>query len=546
MNRNRIYKTFACTVFLWGFCGWSFAQIGHGGTPYSFNKKPLDTFSVAVLPALDNQLLLAQEEITDKEDGYPFGKEIAVDFRLDNAGSWEDLPNGGRLWRLGIESKEAHSINLIFDSFYIPSASHLFIYTADRSFVLGSFTVKNNNRWGNFATTLLPGDAIVLEFYEAAQDKNNAIINLSTVIHGYKDFFFNKNNKQQKGTYGNSASCNVNINCEIGIPFQDVKRAVALILRGTHALCSGTLINNTAQDRTPYFLTAHHCYSLSGFKTSNWVFIFNYESDCEDNKPTATYSINGATVVASCDTSDFCLLLLNDIPPVEYNPYYAGWNRKDILYTRSAGIHHPQGDFKKISASKETLEHGKGKEEKTEYPDSTHYVVSWDKGLTQYVSSGSALFNLNSLIIGQLDGGWIVNCNDSLRQDWYGKIAYSWTNGNHSDSNRLDYWLDPLGLGVDSLKGLGTDSLIVKDSSKHEKRISVYPNPVATQLHIRSEDMPLKNLAIYDMIGRKMVEQTAIQSHECVLNMESLHAGLYMLKIETENGFFTKKIGVIK
>ena len=481
------HKMILVAIFLMGFCGGAFAQIQHGGTPYSFKQKNFEVFATVLLPAMDNQRLLQEEiKVARKEEGYQFGKEIAVDYRLDNSGTWEELPDGGRLWRLGLQSKGAYSINLLFDNFYIPPASNLFIYTADRSFVLGSFTAENNNKWGNFATTLLPGDAIVLELYEAAQDRNNATIQLSTIVHGYKNFLF-QNKGKEKGTYGNSSWCNVNVNCEIGQPSHDVKRAVALIINETHAHCSGTLINNTKRDCTPYFLTAWHCvtgkYDTKDKSLSQFVFVFNYETtDCEGTNSAKTYSINGATIVAMDDFSDFALLLLDDKPPMECNPYFAGWNRKDTSYTGVFGIHHPKCDWKMISIDRKTTASGKFHEERPEYPDHTHHIVVWDTGTTENGSSGSGLFNRDKLLIGQLHGGY-AECGKRDSADCYGKISYSWTNNNSPDSNRLDYWLDPICSGVEFLTGMEMDcSVNIKKHSMQEDIITVYPNPVNYEL----------------------------------------------------------------
>ena len=546
---NKFYKIVFAAIFLWGICAGAFAQIEHGGTPYSFKEKSVSTFTAVALPAMENQRLLQEETAADdKQEGYPFGKEIAVDYRLDNSGTWEDLPDGGRLWRLGIESKGAYSINLLFDRFYIPPASHLFIYTADKSFVLGSFTEKNNNRWGNFATTLLPGDAIVLEFYEAAQDRNDAIIQLSTVVHGYKKIL------HQKGTYGNASWCHVNINCEIGKPYQDVKRAVAFILNKGKSFCSGTLINNTAQDTTPYFLTASHCLQKKGdtfirFDPSLFVFVFNYETtDCEGKNAAKTYSVSGASVVATDSISDFALLLLNDRPPAECRPYYAGWSRKDTLYKGVVGIHHPSGDWKKISEDKKKIASGQFVEDDPDiYPDNTHHVVIWDTGSTEGGSSGSGLFTRDGLIIGQLEGGY-ASCRYQNEADYYGKISYSWTNNNRQDSNRLDYWLDPLGLGVETLKGMDVSGPAKVDDTTLKNTIVVYPNPANGQLTIDCRDVinHVSTVEIYDVVGQLM-QKAPFNSPEggkysppseglgeatIVLDISHLAAGLYFLKID--------------
>jgi len=539
MNKILFCKTVFVAACVAGMGLSAFAQVSHGGTPHSFKHNSFDAFAVAALPAMDNQALLQEEaEPESKEDGYQFGKEIAVDYRLDNSGTWEDLPDGGRLWRLGIKSKGAYSINLLFDHFYIPPASHLFIYTADKSFVLGSFTAENNNKWGNFATTLLPGDAIVLEFYEAAQDRNDAVIHLTTVVHGYKDFFFQKT---QKGQYGSSGYCNVNVNCGIGNPYQQVKQAVALILNGGSRKCSGTLINNTARDTTPYFLTAYHC--VNGLDLSRFMFIFNYETvDCEGNVFAEQYSCNGATKLASGDTSDFALLLLNDRPPF----YYAGWSRKDSLYKGVVGIHHPSGDLKKISEDRKTIGSA-NMQYNTIYPDNTHYVVVWDTGTTEYVSSGSGLFNRESLLLGQLEGG-DASCYKLSGEDFYGKIAYSWTNNDNQDSNRLDYWLDPLKLGVETLEGLDAfDTSKLKIIEKQENTVSIYPNPTTGKFSVFSYQLSEMGGAveIFDMMGRKLLSHSPLTSHSSPLieiDISHLSAGMYFLKIQTSEGIITKKI----
>jgi hypothetical protein len=67
------------------------------------------------LPFVDNQTLLTEEVAQISRETFVFGKEFEVDFNLLNSGVWTDLANGDRLWRLGISSKNAYSLNLIFN-----------------------------------------------------------------------------------------------------------------------------------------------------------------------------------------------------------------------------------------------------------------------------------------------------------------------------------------------------------------------------------------------------------------------------------------------
>lgn len=420
---------------------WS--QISYGGTPRSFSKNNLSQkFENKSLPYLDVEALLAEDEANvGKPVPYRFGKDIDVHYNLYNSGTWETLDNGDRIWRLGISSENAHSLNFICNEFFIPEGADMFVYSQDKDIVLGSFNHKNNNDIFSFATTIIPSSNIVIEYFEPAELKNQGRINISKVIHGYRNLF-------KRGPFGNSASCNININCPLGDNWQDEKRGVAIIVTSNNnAVCTGTMVNNTNEDGTPYFLTANHCLSNA---TPNWVFIFNHESEtCNGNTGPTAHSIHGASVVASDSPSDFALLLLSEEPPADYNVYYCGWSREDVVVNQTVGIHHPAGDIKKICLNTDPTE---SSNYSSGYSN-THWTVdNWEEGTTEGGSSGSALFDPNHRIIGQLHGGH-ASCTN-LSWDKYGKIAYSWSNNNNSNpSKRLKDWLDPKNSDVLTLDG---------------------------------------------------------------------------------------------
>ncbi len=461
-------------ILLLGILFQSEAQISVGGRPYSFQDYRIsDDILFMQMPVLDNQILLNEEnENVEKSEGFVFGKEFDVDFNLFNSGVWTPLSNGDRIWRLGISSPDAYSINLIFNRFYLPETSNLFIYTKDKKYVIGAFTSKNNLPDKLFPTTLLPGDEIIIEYYEPKEVKGQGEIHLSTVVHGYKDFFF------KGGVYGSSGSCHININCVEGAPYQTIKRSVALILNGSYALCTGTLINNTANDEKPYFLTAQHC--LKNKTPSTFVFVFGYESqNCDGTNGKTGFSVSGCTLIADGDKSDFALLQLSAIPPIAFNPYYAGWNRINTPANSALCIHHPSGDYKKISICNSTLESSNY----DEYTSDTHWkVTSWNKGSTEGGSSGAPLFNSNKLVIGQLEGG-TASCNELDGYDLFGKFSYSWTNDNNSESyKRLKDWLDPLNTGVTTLSGY--DPCIAKHQFDVAVNALIYPNGNLCQNYI--------------------------------------------------------------
>lgn len=437
-----ISLVFICLIFLGGRAA---AQISEGGLPPSFNlARPVPVAVPTVsMPAIDLPALLAQDK-ADESDGLPFrfGAPFDVDYSLQNSGVWQDLGNGDRLWRLKIESKGAYSINLLFSRYYLPDGAKLFIYNEDHSMILGAFTLKNNKEDGQFATGPVKGDISILEYFEPAAVHGQGDIAVSKIVHAYKDIFgFAK----ELLDYGQSGSCNVNINCSQGQSWQNEKRAVAMILSGGGSrICSGTLINNSRQDQTPYLLTANHCPG----SVSTWVFMFKYESpSCINVNGPTTYTVSGSTLKATYSTSDFTLVQLSEQPPADYDAFYAGWSNLDSASQSSVCIHHPSGDIKKISLDTDAVT-------STDYLASsgtTHWRIgAWDTGTTEPGSSGSPLFDQNHHVVGQLHGGY-ASCSN-ISSDWFGKFALSWTGGGTS-ATRLQDWLDPDNAGLTALNG---------------------------------------------------------------------------------------------
>ncbi|PJA09026.1 MAG: hypothetical protein COX70_02475 [Flavobacteriales bacterium CG_4_10_14_0_2_um_filter_32_8] len=415
-----------------------FAQINHGGSPLSLTNNFNSTVPVYETPILNLQPFLEEDVITDqhKDIAWRFGIEQSVNLNLNNSGLWETLPNGDRIWRLDIKSPNSKTINLNYSSFYLPIGATFFVYNKNQ--ILGSFTNQNNSTTGEFSTSLLKGDNVILEYFEPLAVQGQGTIEVSSVVHGYRDLF------NQLKAFGSSGGCNVNAICDTTFWGNEIRSAVILLTSGNSRFCSGALVNNTLQDGTPYILTANHC-----TPATNNIFMFNYQSpSCSTNidGPT-TQTISGCILRATDTPSDFYLVELSSIPPSNYNVFYAGWSSDTIAPTKGTGIHFPAGDVKKISHDIDPLV------ESTYYtsPGLNHWRVNdWNSGTTEGGSSGSPLFDQNHRIVGQLHGGDAACGNDAF--DLYGKFAYSWQTDN-TPSKQLKFWLDPTNSGVSTMNG---------------------------------------------------------------------------------------------
>ena len=410
----------------------SWAQVSTPSTPKSFNASENITISKIILPSFDVETFLAEDENdfrTNDTKPYRFANPISVNLNMDNSGLWTQLEDGSLIWMLEIESTNAFSLNLIYDTFNIPEGAEFFVYSEDRGMILGAFTNFNHKPHGGFSTAPVKGDKIILEYNQPANPAFNGSISISTVAHDYRNVFFNT----ERG-YGDSGSCNNNVACSVGDDWNDEIRSVAMILTsGGSRLCTGSLINNSTQDLSPYFLTANHC--LGG--NDSWIFMFNYESpECTNQNGPTNMTVSGSTLLANSSTSDVALLLLNENPPEDYNVHYAGWDVTGNTPNTPVGIHHPSGDIKKISFDYDNASNSGN------YWD----VNSWDDGTTEPGSSGSPLFDgVTHRIIGQLYGG-VASCTN-FGYDTYGKTSVSWNLG-------LSEYLDPNNTGLSYIDGI--------------------------------------------------------------------------------------------
>ena len=420
--------------------------------------RPLDEVETITMPPVDVEALLAEDEARF-QDGLPvlrFAQAIPVRYTPHNVGTWDELNNGRLLWRLRIVSPGALSLNLGFTTYKMPPGGQLLLYTPDRSEVVGPFTEADNEDHGQLWTPILNGDEIVVEISLPAAALPDLELEIGSVNHGYVPFGLPRTPQ--------SGSCNVDVVCGAadGFPqidaWRDPIRAVGAYSINGIDMCSGALVNNTAQDLTPYFLTADHC-GVTSSNAATVVVYWNYQNSwCRPPGSAASGQPgdgsraqfnSGAIFRAGYNASDFTLIELDDPINPDFNLHWAGWDRRDLAPASAVAIHHPGVEEKRISFENDPTaiaaymgDPGSG---------TSHIrIADWDLGTTEGGSSGSPLFSPEKRIVGDLTGGYAACGNDD--PDWYGRLFVSWTGGG-TPATRLSDWLDPLGSGVLTLDG---------------------------------------------------------------------------------------------
>lgn len=433
-----------------------YAQLSEGGIPYSIIENKKNIIPAVVMEAIPIEKIKKEDE-ESKFDNVPwrFAWPFKVQINMNSHGIWTNNTDGSRLWQLRILCPNAQSINFLYDDFYIPEGGKFYLYAADQSQIIGAYTSKNNRPSRKFGTELVFDDEVILEYYEPKNQVEEASISIAQISHGYRSELWAQDLNRD---LGDSGACQVNVNCSPeGDNWQEYKTSVAKIVVNGNEWCTGSLMNNTSNDGTPYFLTADHCNAgldaVTNPDASTWVFYWNYEyAGCANTGSVPTQTTSGGTMVANDDASDFALLLLAENPATNFGVIYNGFNATNTVGVGGVGIHHPSGDAKKIAThtiAPGTL-NGIGGGLSGDYWNISWSATSNGHSVTEGGSSGSPLYDANSRVCGQLFGGSAINCSDPANDPgWYGKLSYSWfNNGATIAQRRLHDWLNPGGSGA--------------------------------------------------------------------------------------------------
>jgi lysyl endopeptidase len=424
---------------------------GQQGTlPFGLNYKIYKTIPEKSFQAIDTafsgkQRQRAFQKISSATVAYNFKTHLVP----DRDGNWKTISPGINSWFLKLRSKNAFGLAVVFTGVKLLPGETLYIY--NQQGLRGPFTNRNIPRSGILPLDFLRGDEIMIEYNVPAGSQSHGTFVVETVSHAYQNIFIRDNfHFNEAGAARYSDDCYL---CLEDDAIANERRAsVKLIVQYENSarICTGTLINNTANDNKPYILTAEHCVANQS-DADRTVFIFDYEDEnCIKQIPHPDLMLNGAYHRASLAENDFSILELYDKPPMEFHPYYAGWDISDQYLKGVTCIHHAQGGPRRVSLSNGAVKTSNLDDGPLRAPNAFWKVFRWDVGATESGSSGASLLNKNGHVIGTLSGG-SAQC-EAPYNDYFAKLSASWEASSDPD-RQLKYWLDPLGSGVPKLDG---------------------------------------------------------------------------------------------
>lgn len=448
------------------------AQVNSGILPKSSAIQLSDAIVPIIEVASPNVAHLEAKDAENSKDGHIFRVATVVPLSYDmyNAGIWEHTSDGYDVWRLRLHNSDAKGCCILFDNFMLPEGSQFFCYNTDKSLIYGPYTREDNESGEGYATGVFAKGDVILEYVSPVHQIGTAN-QPNITIAGYTYFYRQEGLPDLRVSgakeYGESQSCMVNVNCPEGNNWRTQQRGIARMLSYITVdgemgagWCSGTLVNNTSGDGTPYFLSAFHCTDGTPAGYYNYTeFYFNYECiSCNCTSEPGSFNTTGCYKRASGNIdggSDFLLLELKNISwsQIKNNSLvFNGWNKSTSNSPSGVGIHHPAGDVKKISTYSTSTGTGTWHQGSAEAGASNaHWLVLWGTtmgshhSVTEGGSSGSPLFNNNGLVVGTLTGG-SATCNNTGTPDFFGKISYHWQSNGTTNDKRLKPWLDPVSL----------------------------------------------------------------------------------------------------
>ncbi|HOZ49355.1 MAG TPA: trypsin-like peptidase domain-containing protein [Candidatus Hydrogenedentes bacterium] len=390
--------------------------------------------NVVELPSIPLADILAEDESGASSPGkgvtrigvfQEFARAVAVDGHEVTAGAWRDLEGGGALWSVSILSPDAKGQRVCIDALELPDGAELVVYNA----------LCPREAYGPFheipaddPTLWLPtcfGEVVTLEcFVPAAGRIAEVRLTSKRIAHVYKDF--------GSLPWKAAAWCNLDLSCypewataALGVA------GIGTIGTAGDLWCTGSLIADTdPSSEIPYILTANHCVSAQKARpASTCEFYWLYHTDsCDGVAPdptTVPRTTGGADYLVGTTLTggtDFTLMRLRAAPPAGLT--HLGWTTAhQATDTAVTCIHHPRGDYKRISFGTAT---DRTDTCWTAHPSTTRYIqVTWNEGTTEGGSSGSPLFDTETgQIVGQLYGGY-ASCSAPLCPDYYGRFEIS-------------------------------------------------------------------------------------------------------------------------
>ena len=364
--------------------------------------------------------------------------------QTQSALQWQTLADGSQAAAINIESGGAYGLRAGVQVESLPDNAQLRVYSQEHPNAIvqasgaevNALLAQNRkagasgadaNTW--WSPDVGAGNATLEVVLPAGTAVSQLRIAIPTISHIYQNLALPTEAEWADVTKA-SESCNLDVSCTSN--YQTERNAVARMafIEGNSAyLCTGTLVNNTKGDYTPYLLTANHCISTQAAASSLQTAWFYRSATCNATSPGSNLAIRngGANLLYATSSTDTSFLKLNEMPPAGVT--LAGWDARTLSTGLATyGLHHPSGDMLKYSVGSISgyancsSSGGAGVSCSMGNSDSNFYNVLWSQGVTETGSSGSSIFSGGRIIGTLYAGSSKCSAAPSMQRDNYGRF----------------------------------------------------------------------------------------------------------------------------
>ena len=349
---------------------------------------------VIELPALD--LKLSQPRAANQ-----IGVNRPIGIASQGQGQRFRNADGTQIQLLAIKSPGAVKVRVHFTNVDLPAGDALYVYGASKDAVVAR-PYRGQGPWGSgdFWSNSIEGDTVVVEYVSRTGQSS---FDIPEISHIYEQVVV------EESSGFDILTCHVDASCSTATEKDAVGRIVYTTGAGSF-VCTGTLLNDRANDHIPYFLTANHCVSTQMVAQTVETYWFYQTTSCNSGTlRTWVYSGGGADLLAAQESNDFALIRLVDSAPP--GAAFSGWDAAPVPVGRTVrGFFHP-GGFTPPSAQS-YLRRADGSVSATNMSCfdtglTSGFRVAWTSGATEPGASGSGVWytGQSAYLIGVLSCG---------------------------------------------------------------------------------------------------------------------------------------------
>ncbi len=266
----------------------------------------------------------------------------------ESAGTWSGS-GAQQVWTYAVQVRGAVSLSFHAPRMQLPGSAVLTIRSSSST---TTYRLADAGR-GDFWSRVQPGDTLEFRLELAAADRGRLVLQIASFQAGFRGLSPSvPDHPSISRVHAEAAGdpdtlCVTNYACVVTPGNSPPAQATVALLVGNLYQCTGTLINNTAQDNTPYILTARHCQNgrygggspgAASSVTVYWDALTNCGTDLGTvfYVPSSARQTGATTVVEQQDA----WLIQLDANPVVNDAQFAGFDASGNPVVGGYSIHH--------------------------------------------------------------------------------------------------------------------------------------------------------------------------------------------------------------